>query len=108
MRGFFEFARSGSGFDALGGSKSAWPMIRTLLATNSRLAVVPMQDLLDLPASATLNRPGKAEGNWQWRFTRRQLGQLSDQKLATLRHWVELYDRTGDRALSDFSEPPEA
>ena len=92
----------------MGGSKSAWPMIRTLLATSSRLAVVPMQDLLDLPASATLNRPGKAEGNWQWRFTRRQLGQLSDQKLATLRHWVELYDRTGDRALSDFSEPPEA
>ena len=87
----------------------AWPMIRTLLATNSRLAVVPMQDLIDLLASGTpRQRQDKAEGNWQWRFTRRQLGQLSDQKLATLRHWVELYDRTGDRALSDFSEPPEA
>ena len=53
----------------LGGSRSAWPFIRSALATASRLAVIPMQDLLDLPASATLNRPGTNGGNWQWRFT---------------------------------------
>ena len=57
----------------LGGVRSAWPVIRAVLATPSRLAVVPMQDLLDLPASATLNRPGTREGNWQWRFTAAEL-----------------------------------
>ena len=92
----------------LGGSVSAWPMIRVLLSTRSLLAVVPVQDLLDLPASATLNRPGKADGNWQWRFTTAQLRQLAKQRLATLRRWVELYDRVGDHPISEFSEPPKA
>jgi len=79
-----------------------------LLSTRSLLAVVPVQDLLDLPASATLNRPGKADGNWQWRFTTAQLRQLAKQRLATLRRWVELYDRVGDHPISEFSEPPKA
>ncbi|HEY4300044.1 MAG TPA: 4-alpha-glucanotransferase [Candidatus Didemnitutus sp.] len=90
----------------LGGSHSAWPMIRALLASVSRLAVVPMQDLLDLPGPAALNRPGVAEGNWQWRFTAPQLEAMERERLATLRDWISLYDRTGDRILCDFSEPP--
>ncbi|AOS44048.1 4-alpha-glucanotransferase [Lacunisphaera limnophila] len=92
----------------LDGTHSAWPVIRATLATVSRLAVIPVQDLLDLPASATLNRPGTTEGNWQWRFTAEQLGSLRRDKAAILRHWISLYDRTGDRPVKDFSEPPEA
>lgn len=90
----------------LNGTKSAWPIIRATLATTSRLAVIPVQDLLDLPATATLNRPGTTEGNWQWRFTGEQLGSLSAQPSASFRHWIDLYDRTGDRPVKDFSEPP--
>ena len=90
----------------LNGSKSAWPIIRTTLATTSRLAVIPMQDLQDLPATATLNRPGTTYGNWQWRFTTAELTDLRRSKAATLRHWIELYDRTGDRPVKDYSEPP--
>jgi 4-alpha-glucanotransferase len=90
----------------LAGSHSAWPMIRALLATVSRLAVIPMQDLLDLPAFAALNRPGTAEGNWRWRFTREQLGELTGEKAALLRKWIMLYHRTGDRAQCDYSEMP--
>lgn len=89
----------------LGGARSAWPVIRAAFAAVSRLTVIPMQDLLDLPAEATLNRPGTTIGNWQWRFTRAQLAHLAKAKLPTLRHWIELYDRTGDRVLSDYSEP---
>jgi len=89
----------------LGGSRSAWPVIRAALATVSRLAIIPMQDLLDLPAAAALNRPGTAQGNWQWRFTAAQLARLTDEKLATLQSWIRLYDRTGNRALCDYSEP---
>ena len=63
-----------------------------------------MQDLLDLPASCSLNQPGTAEGNWQWRYTDNQLSQLEGAKVDTLRHWIKLYDRTGDRILRDYSE----
>jgi 4-alpha-glucanotransferase len=90
----------------LHGSKSALPVVRAALATTSRLAVVPMQDLLDLPAAATLNRPGTTEGNWQWRFTAAQLAGLQKRSAAQLRHWIGLYDRTGDRPVKDYSEPP--
>lgn len=88
-------------------SNSAWPMIRALLATPSRLAVIPLQDLFDLPASATLNRPGTTNGNWQWRCTDAQLDNFASEKLATLKHWVSLYSRTGDHALVEYSEPLE-
>lgn len=91
----------------LNGSKSAWPIIEAALATVSRLAVIPVQDLLDLPATATLNRPGTTEGNWQWRFTDEQLGQLRREAAGRLRHGITLYDRTGDRPVKDYSEPPE-
>jgi 4-alpha-glucanotransferase len=87
--------------------RSAWPIIRAALATPSRLAVIPMQDLLDLPASATMNRPGTNEGNWQWRFTTADLASLAGEKTARLQHWIQLYDRTGDRPLRDYSEPPQ-
>lgn len=90
----------------LHGSRSAWPIIRAALASVSRLAVIPMQDLLDLPASATLNRPGTMDGNWQWRFESGAFAQLRTEKLAVLRHWIQLYDRTGDRPVRDYSEPP--
>ncbi|HWA27882.1 MAG TPA: 4-alpha-glucanotransferase [Lacunisphaera sp.] len=89
----------------LGGSRSAWPFIRAVLATTSRLAVIPIQDLLDLPASATLNRPGTTEGNWQWRFTAAELKGLAGEKTNTLRHWIALYDRLKGQPLRDFSEP---
>ena len=90
----------------LAGVRSAWPMIRAALATPSRLAVIPIQDLLDLPASATLNRPGTTEGNWQWRFTGDELADLAAKRTKLFRHWIHLYDRTGTLALRDYSEPP--
>lgn len=90
----------------LNGTSSAWPMIRAALATASRLAIIPMQDLLDLPATATLNRPGTNEGNWQWRFGTEQLASLAGAKAAMLSQWIDLYDRRGDHPIRDYSEPP--
>jgi 4-alpha-glucanotransferase len=92
----------------LGGARSAWPIIRAAFATVSRLAIIPMQDLLNLPVAATLNRPGTTEGNWQWRFTAGELASLAGEPAATLCHWIQLYDRTGHRPLRDYSEPPSA
>jgi len=89
----------------LGGRRSAWPIIRAALATTSRLAVIPIQDLLDLPAAATLNRPGTTEGNWQWRFTAKDLASLAGEKTSTLRQWITLFDRLKGQPIRDYSEP---
>ena len=43
-------------------------MIRTVFGSPARIAVIPMQDALELGAEATMNRPGTVGGNWQWRM----------------------------------------
>ncbi|NCC74442.1 MAG: 4-alpha-glucanotransferase, partial [Sphingobacteriia bacterium] len=48
-------------------------MIRLAWSSVARLAVIPLQDLLELDSSARMNTPGTASGNWQWRFTKDQL-----------------------------------
>jgi 4-alpha-glucanotransferase len=45
-----------------------WDLIRTALQCRSDLCVIPLQDILALPASARMNRPGQACSNWVWRF----------------------------------------
>ncbi len=45
-----------------------WALIRALFESKARYAMVPMQDLLELPAWATMNHPGILGGNWQWRM----------------------------------------
>ncbi len=50
-----------------------WPLIRTALASVSRLAVLPMQDLLELDSHHRMNTPGTSEDNWQWGFEWTQL-----------------------------------
>jgi 4-alpha-glucanotransferase len=45
-----------------------WEMIRAVFLTRAQLAVVPVQDLLGLDATARMNRPGNLEGNWHWRM----------------------------------------
>lgn len=46
-----------------------WPLIRAAYASVARLAVVPLQDVLELDGSHRMNTPGTTEGNWRWRFT---------------------------------------
>ena len=89
-------------------SDTAWPFLRAAFASVARLAVVPMQDLLDLPSSARMNRPGTTEDNWRWRFTHEQLQSLRTARGETLRRWHVLFDRDGDPRQRDFSAPPSA
>ncbi len=49
------------------------PMIRVALESESRLAVIPMQDLLGLDSRARMNMPGTKSGNWRWRFQPEQI-----------------------------------
>jgi 4-alpha-glucanotransferase len=50
-------------------SEAAWELIRLAWSSLAGLAMVPLQDLLDLGADARMNVPGSVEGNWRWRCT---------------------------------------
>lgn len=54
----------------LGGERAEipWDMVRVVLESRAETAVTPVQDLLGLGAEARMNRPGIAEGNWDWRL----------------------------------------
>ncbi|MES1935777.1 4-alpha-glucanotransferase [Salinisphaera hydrothermalis] len=41
---------------------------RQTLASVARLAILPMQDILQLGAEARMNRPGTATDNWSWQL----------------------------------------
>lgn len=45
-----------------------WSLIRMGWFSIANLAIVPFQDLLGLATDARMNFPGKAEGNWGWRY----------------------------------------
>ena len=47
---------------------AAWALIRCVFASRARIAVAPMQDVLNLGAWATMNHPGIVGGNWLWRM----------------------------------------
>ena len=45
-----------------------WVLIESALASVSTLAMIPMQDLLELGSGARFNTPGTLENNWCWRL----------------------------------------
>jgi 4-alpha-glucanotransferase len=90
----------------LNGERSAWPIVRAAFASVAKLAVIPLQDLLDLPSTARMNRPGTADGNWQWRFTEQQLTELAGEKTAALKSWHGRRSRGPQHRATVFSMPP--
>ncbi len=75
------------------GQEVAWDFIRASYASAARLAVVPLQDLFGLDATARFNTPGRAEGNWQWRYRAAALEKLSGTTAKYLRELAQLYGR---------------
>jgi len=55
------------------GESMPWPLIRAALASVARLAILPMQDVLQAGLGHRMNVPGSNAGNWQWRFTWEQV-----------------------------------
>jgi 4-alpha-glucanotransferase len=50
------------------GEPMPWPLIRAAFASVARLAILPMQDILQAGPGHRMNLPGSNIGNWQWRF----------------------------------------
>lgn len=48
-------------------------LIDMALATQANLAIIPMQDILQLDGTHRMNTPGTSVGNWHWRFSWQQL-----------------------------------
>ncbi|XZO03002.1 MAG: 4-alpha-glucanotransferase [Microcoleus sp.] len=61
-----------------------WSLIRMAWSSIANLAVVPFQDLLGLGADARMNFPGKAEGNWGWRYRAEALNWEVRDRLKTM------------------------
>lgn len=78
------------------GHDPAWSLLDAAFRSVAVMALAPLQDLLSLDSSARMNFPGRAEGNWTWRFTSEQLNGLV---AARLRETTLLYGR--DPAIYD-------
>lgn len=46
-----------------------WSMIRLGMGSVADSFVVPLQDVLGLGSEARMNVPGRADGNWSWRYS---------------------------------------
>ncbi len=77
----------------IGGEEIAWDFLRAAYAAVANLAVIPLQDLLDLGSEARFNTPGSAQGNWSWRFREEQLRALAENSAPYLRDLAALYRR---------------
>jgi len=87
------------------GSTPGWDMLRCAYRSTSQLVIVPAQDLLSLGHEARFNTPGTAHGNWHWRMTAEQFGDLRNQSAQYLREQALLADRIPkDLSLSKDDE----
>lgn len=66
------------------------PLVRAALASVARLAIVPMQDLLELGSEHRMNIPGTTGDNWCWQF---EWSQVPDDLSARVRQWLDSYGR---------------
>ena len=67
-------------------------LIELAWASVAALTVAPLQDVLDLGVGSRMNVPGRADGNWRWRFTEEMLS-------TTAFEWLcELTERSKRRA----------
>lgn len=70
-----------------------WKMIRTLMLSHARTAIIPMQDLLQKGEDARMNYPSSCNAiNWSWRFT---LDECTDEIAHRLASLVVISSRDG-------------
>ena len=79
-------------------------MIRLAMMSAANIAIVPLQDCMNLGSEARMNTPAVASGNWTWRFLPQQ---LNDGIGAGLRQLADLCGRAyvpaEERSLSPHS-----
>jgi 4-alpha-glucanotransferase len=64
--------------------------LRCAYMSRSELCIVPVQDILALPARHRMNTPGREDGNWRWRMPS---GTLSPRRFAAAGELSAVYGR---------------
>jgi 4-alpha-glucanotransferase len=54
------------------------------------IAILPMQDVLNLDGTARMNMPGSGDSNWAWRLLPGQIDGIAERNL---RNWARIYNR---------------
>lgn len=78
-----------------------WVMINWIMKAKPKWAIVPLQDIMGLGEEARMNWPGRAEGNWHWRFTWEELEQSC---LDRYRGLIEETGRTNKKIDQHYQE----
>jgi len=69
-------------------------MIRFVIASHAKYAIIPMQDLLELDSSARMNTPSTCgTQNWSWRLPKNYPSRIKLEKFTSM---LELYGRTDE------------
>ena len=72
------------------GHDIAWDLIRLALGSIAATAIITLQDVLGVGHEGRMNTPGKAGGNWSWRFPP---GTLTDEVKGRLGELTAIYGR---------------
>jgi 4-alpha-glucanotransferase len=67
--------------------------------------IIPLQDVLGLDSAARMNVPGRAEGNWGWRFQESQIDPRTVTRLADL---TAVYSRWNGEVPAPVRPPRKA
>ncbi|TKG95512.1 4-alpha-glucanotransferase [Puteibacter caeruleilacunae] len=70
--------------------------IKMAWASTSNMAIVPLQDLLELGDHSRMNTPGTAQGNWTWRF---EWNELKKEHTKFLRRITQDYNRENPQTI---------
>lgn len=66
-------------------------LARMAYASVARIAILPVQDILNMDERGRMNTPSSGENNWAWRLVP---GQLNGIALENLKKWTVLYNRS--------------
>jgi 4-alpha-glucanotransferase len=61
-----------------------WALLNLIFKSNANIAMMTMQDILELDGEARMNVPGKGDGNWGWKMPDDYFKSLTVEKLCLL------------------------
>ncbi len=68
-----------------------WKLIKAILFSNSKWAIIPMQDILELDTNSRMNTPSTCgSSNWSWRLTTLEVDSWRKERLS---YNIEMSDR---------------
>lgn len=76
-------------------------IITMAFASHAKLAVVPMQDWLDLDADARMNTPSTTQSNWGWRLKK---GEIDERLSERILRKTKVYDRYTKTIIDEIIE----